>query len=145
MCIPKAGVRVIKVAPPFKSSSNALVLFNNWSDSPDLKLQMDFAYLLEDEIGDEYRIRTFYTALCLLEEFATNFKDLSSMFEIFIPPARYLKLIPTQNYPEEVRKKVDILKEKLDTMKNNRTLKYLVVEKQRPKALRLYEPNIEKM
>lgn len=138
------GVKLIKIAPPFKSSSNRLVLFNNYRDS-DMQLTMDVDYLLEGEIEDNYKIKAFHLCLCLLNEFALNFAELPSSYEIFILIEKYVHLIPMDNYPEEVRKKCSMLKEEISTMKNNRTLQYIVTAQRRPKALRLYEPNIEKV
>lgn len=144
MCVPKTGIKLMKIPPPFKSSSNALVLFNNWNES-NVKLNMDFAYLLNGEIEDECKIRTLYQVLCVCEELLTNFEDLQSNYEIFSLFVNYLNMIPMNNYPEELRTKVVMLKDKFSFLKNNRSLQYLVMTKQKPKALRLYEPNIEKV
>ncbi|KRT80247.1 hypothetical protein AMK59_8628 [Oryctes borbonicus] len=144
MAIPKTGVKLIKISPPFKISCNKLVLCNNHEEST-MELAMSVGYLLEGEINDEFRIRAIHLCLSLLEEFAVNFMDLQSSYEIFIAVLKYLELVPMGNYPKKVKQKWTLLMEEIITMKNNRRMEYLMLAPKKPKALRLYEPNIEKV
>ncbi|KAJ8934163.1 hypothetical protein NQ314_013545 [Rhamnusium bicolor] len=127
MAVPKTGVKLLKVLPPFKSTSSLLVLVENYSLESFKSLQMDSTDLLENEIKEEYKIRVLYNTLKLLEDFYYNIKELSSSSEIFERPLRYLELIPTLNYPKEVQNY------------------YIAMETKKPKALRLYEPKIEEI
>ncbi|GJQ87328.1 hypothetical protein Trydic_g17376 [Trypoxylus dichotomus] len=144
MAIPKTGVKLIKIFPPFKISCNKLVLCNNCNESS-MELTMNVGYLLEGEINDEFKIRAIHLGLSLLKEFAANFMSLQSNYEIFIPVLKYLELVPMGNYPKNVQGECANLLEEINTIKKNRCLEYLVAAKQKPKALRLYEPNIEKV
>lgn len=144
MAIPKAGIKLIKICPPFKTSSNALVLCNNCNEST-ISLTMNVSYLLNGEIDDEFKMRAIYLSSCLLKEFVTNFAELDSSYEIFSTIMEYINAIPMNNYPVEVKEKFKSLEEEINRIKSNRRLKYLTVAKPKPKALRLYEPRIEKV
>lgn len=143
MAVPKSEPRLIKVLPPFKATASDLVLLENYSLESFKSLHLDSSDLLDDDIKEEYKIRVFYVALKLLEEFYNNLKELSSSTEIFEPILKYLEIIPSDNYPKEIKTCLEVLATALKNGKANKKLKYIMMEAERPKALRLYEPKIE--
>lgn len=106
-----------------------------------LSLKLQSEDLIKTEISEDFKIRAIYTAMKLIQEFIEYFKDLPSNIEIFADIFQYLKQLPTGNYPNEVQ----TLIVDLSDYEMNRKLYYVVQAAQRPKALRLYEPNIQKV
>ncbi|KAG5872705.1 hypothetical protein JTB14_008799 [Gonioctena quinquepunctata] len=143
MAIPKTGVKLIKVIPPFKATSNLLVLLENFSLESFESFMMKSEDLQSNDIDEEFKVRVFVNVVKLLEEFHENLKVLPSSVEIFEPLVRYLELLPTTKYPKEVRDIAERLMGSLRGAKSERKLEYIVMEATRPKALRLYEPKIE--
>lgn len=140
LSIPKTGVKLIKVLPPFKSNLSLLCLTEK-SEETDLKLQSsDF---LNKPIDDSFKSRSIFTTLRLLKDFHANLAQLPSLVEIYEPILRYLNLIPTENYPKSVQDEFQSLKKILNDAISDRKLEFIVLEKKRPKALKLYEPKIE--
>lgn len=149
VCLPKPLGKVIKVIPPFKTVgevSNVLVL-----EESHKKLEMEadaFKLQVRDFIGqdidDDYKIRTFMTAVNLLCAFVEQCSELDAAFSIFEPILVLLKSSSVKRYPRSVRKNVEILTNKIEELKQ-KSLEYLTYEKKKPKALRMYEPRIEVM
>ena len=145
--LPKPFSKVIKVIPPFKSvgeNSNILVLEENHKkseiDPANVKMQaVDF---LEEEMDDNYRIRTFTTAINLLSEFQKQCSELDSAFSIFEPIWTLLKDGSLKRYPKKVKENVKILISDLEKLKEKK-LEHLMFDRKKPKALRMYEPRIE--
>nr|CAI5837325.1 unnamed protein product [Callosobruchus analis] len=142
MAIPKSGVKLIKVLPPFKSTCSDLVLLGNHSLDLCEDLKMNVTDLFCTSYDDLYKIRILHNAVKALTEFHNNLETLPSCCEIFEPVLRYLELIPLQNYPVIVQTVVQDLILTLQKQKENRQLQKIVREAERPKALRLYEPKI---
>ncbi|KAF7272717.1 hypothetical protein GWI33_014529 [Rhynchophorus ferrugineus] len=144
MSIPKTSVKVIKVVPPFKSLSSDLVLTKKCLKSP-VTDKLNISVLLQTEFTNEFKISALYTALKLLKDFKETFSSYSSNVEIFATIESYLPQIPIDLYPERVRVEYKEFIDELEKQKSERKLYYLVLEQKRPKALRLYEPKIEKV
>lgn len=144
MAIPKTGVLLLKVLPPFKPTANLLVLLNN-CNSKEFIAKLSPGDLLDDEICDDYKITCFYITLKLLNEFKEILKYLPSFNEIFEPVLEKLTMLPFDNYPLKVQTVFKNLVDDLRSLKKEFKIEYIVMEKKRPKALRLYEPRIEKV
>lgn len=144
MAVPKVGVKLIKVMPPFKSISNELVLLEDCSNL-DAELKMNVTDLDGGDFDEEFKIRVTNTVINLILEFFDIYKELASCVEIAEPIFKYLELIPMNSYPITVRKNHKKLKDSLTELKNNRNLVYVKMAERRPKALRLYEPKIVEM
>ncbi|VEN44312.1 unnamed protein product [Callosobruchus maculatus] len=142
MAIPKSGVKLIKVSRPFKSTCSDLVLLENHSLDLCEDLKMNVTDLFCTRYDEQYKIRIFHNAVKALSEFHNNLEGLPSCCEIFEPVLRYLELIPLQNYPVIVQTIAQDLILTLQKQKENRQLRKIVREAERPKALRLYEPKI---
>ncbi|OXU29063.1 hypothetical protein TSAR_015178 [Trichomalopsis sarcophagae] len=145
--LPKPFSKVIKVIPPFKSvgdTSNILVLEENHkkSDIDPATVKMQIEDLVEVEMDDDYRLRTFVTALNLLCEFEKHCSELDAAFSIFEPILTLFECGSVKRYPSKVREKVKTLIDELKTLKE-KVLEPLAYDKKKPKALRMYEPRIE--
>lgn len=133
--------------PPFKTigeSSNLLIL-----DEDQSQLDIDpsgtlmKAHDLEDgPLDDEFRIRGLSTVTNLLREFKNHLEELEAVYSIFEPILQLLKANTFDKYPPSVKKHIKQLRKDLKELKNKK-LEYIVVEKKKPKPLRLYEPRIE--
>lgn len=141
LAIPKTGVKLIRVLPPFKATLSLLSLTKEMREEVSLKLEL--TDLLNRPTDDSFKVRSLFVTLQLLNDFHKNLSHLPSLVEIYEPIFKYLNLIPKQNYPERVQKEFENLIEVLQNSVANRTLEYIVMEKKRPKALKLYEPKIE--
>ncbi|CAH0555497.1 unnamed protein product [Brassicogethes aeneus] len=143
MTIPKTSVKLIKVSPPFKSTSSHLVLVEDKSKKTYDNLKLSSADLLDSsEITEDFQVRAFYNTVKLIEEFVNNLKDLSSNVEIFQGIANYLKLVKVDKYPKVVKEAKLSLEKLLENNRKERKLEFIVMEAKKPKALRLYEPKI---
>ncbi|EFA10489.1 nucleolar protein 14 homolog [Tribolium castaneum] len=140
MAIPKCGVKLIKVNPPFKPTTSSLVLVEKSCEDCDFK--MEASDLERDEINDSFKIRAIYTVLRLVQDFDNNLVSLPSNVEIFNDIRAYLELLPTRNYPKKVADLFESVSQQLKNRKVERKLEYIVLAAKRPKALRLYEPKI---
>lgn len=144
MAIPKGGVKLIKVLPPFKATSSHLVLLENLSSNDSYILKMDCSNLLDLEIIEEnYKIEVLYATIKALENFHTNYQELPSCVEIFNPVLKYLEAIPMDNYPKLVRKVQETFINILRNSRDQRKLPYIVMQTMKPKALKMLEPKIE--
>lgn len=119
-----------------------LVLVDNFNFQDD-SFNLDVTDLLSKEIDDSFRIRSLCVAVTQLKDFYSNLEKISSKLEIFSYPINYLKLITNVKYPPTVQTKFQDLLDAFENSKNSRQLQYIVMEKKRPKALKLYEPKIE--
>lgn len=144
MAIPKTGVNLIKVTPPFKPVSTNLVLTENVSEISDLKLGSN-DFINDRNIDNSFKIRIIHNAVLMLEEFYERYIALPSCNEIFINHINYLDKINLDNYPEQVKVSINNVVSKIKKSMENRKLEYLRIAAKKPKALRLYEPNVIKM
>lgn len=143
MAVPKTGVKLIQVLPPFKKTSSDLVLVENLSSHTSFNTKMDCLNLLNMDIEESYKIDVLYASLEILEEFHANYKVLPSCVEIFSPILKYLEAIPMNYYPKLVK---DAHAGLLNTLRNSidqRNMPYIVMEAMKPKALKMFEPKIE--
>ncbi|CAK9823662.1 Nucleolar protein 14 homolog [Anthophora retusa] len=144
---PKHLIQGMKMIPPFKTigePSNLLVL-----DEDQTHLEIDpnntlmkANDLVDESLDDEFRVTALLTAVNLLREFKTQLEELDAVYSIFEPILKLLNPNTFNKYPKNVKKHIKQLRKDLKELKNKK-LKYIVFEKKKPKALRLYEPRIE--
>lgn len=144
---PKHLIQGIKVIPPFKTVgelSNMLVLDDDQTnlDIDPSSTLMKAIDLVHGELDDEFKIRALLTAINLLREFKNQFEELEAVYSIFEPILKLLKSNTFDKHPPNVKKHVKQLRKDLKNLKNKK-LEYIVLEKKKPKPLRLYEPRIE--
>lgn len=142
--IPKTRVQLLKILPPFKSTQNFLVLVDN-TQYNDSSFRMQVTDIANKEIDDSFQIRALYTAVKQLKDFYVSLETLPSNLEIFGAPVSYLKLVPKDKYPLKVQEEIQDVLDLFEKSETTRNLQYIMMEKKRPKALKLYEPKIEVM
>lgn len=148
MAIPKSTVKILKVLPPFKSQSSLLVM----TDHSTLNVQspkMNVIDLLKtdenSEITEDFKHNTLHVAVSLLKDFYTQLLDLPSCYEIFEQSYKYLQQIPLTYYNDILSNEIRNFITTIEEYKGNRKLEFLQLDKVKPKALRLYDPSIEKV
>ncbi|XP_023248077.1 nucleolar protein 14 homolog [Copidosoma floridanum] len=147
--LPKPFSKHLKVIPPFKQVgdfSNLLVLEESHkkTDFDPENSKMNIKDLMEEEMDDDFRIRTFFTAINLLCEFVAQCSELDAVYTIFEPILDLLTCGSAKYYPKKVRKKIKFLVSEIEKLKEKK-LEYLQFNKKKPKALRMIEPQIEKV
>ena len=144
MAIPKNEAEVLKIPPPFKSNSNFLVLSADCAEES-VQPKLNVRYLKGGKADDQFCLNALYLALRLLRDALANYKHLPSCGELFESTLKYVRVISGCSYPAEVNTCIKLLKSELETYSDDRRLVYIVTPQKRPKALRLYEPQIEKV
>lgn len=142
MAVPKQGVKLMKVLPPFQAISSHLVLVDNFSSVSPNDLTMNCSELLGLDINEFFKVKVLYTCIRILEEFQSYYKDLPSSVEIFCSISRYLEAIPMNKYPKVVS---NLHNRFLNVLKNSREqqqLHYIVMQAMKPKALKMLDPKI---
>ncbi|XP_076230915.1 nucleolar protein 14 homolog l(3)07882 [Calliopsis andreniformis] len=144
---PKHLIQGIKIMPPFKTIgelSNLLILDDDQTtfNIEPSSILMKAIDLIHGEIEGEFKIRALLTAVNLLREFKNHLEELEAVYSIFEPILKLLKRNTFDKYPSNVKKYIKQLRKDLKILKNKK-LEYIVLEKKKPKPLRLYEPQIE--
>lgn len=140
--IPKTGVKLIKVLPPFKATSSLLLLVENLSSYSQDDLKMDCSTLISRNLDEMNKIKMLYASLNILEGFHNLLKDLPSSVEIFGSTLSYLKSIDMGYYPDIVKNTHSRIVKKLEDSKDELKLPFIVMRAMKPKALRMLEPKI---
>jgi len=131
-----------KILPPFKSNCKILIINNESNIEIDTKKACMFASdLIETEVDDEFRIRTLLTAINLVRDFKNQLQELEAVHTIFEPIITLLKLCKFKNYPSNVKNHIKEIYKEFKLLRNKK-LNYIVLEKKRPKPLKMYEPKI---
>lgn len=146
---PKPPPLMHKIIPPFKyegETSNLLILE---VDQKSLAIDVESACmrwsdLSEKEFDDEFRLRAFVTALNMAVEFKKQLEQLEAVDAIFSPIRKLLQINERSRYPKNVKKHVVKIRRELESLEEKK-LEFIVREKKKPKALRLYEPRIERV
>jgi nucleolar protein 14 len=94
--------------------------------------------------GGSFKLRALHTALKLLLEFCCHLDNLSASYHIFKPVLTTLKGIDVEKYPCFFQEDIQSIISNIEEMAHKK-LQFLVKEKKKPKALRLYEPRIEEV
>jgi nucleolar protein 14 len=97
--------------------------------------------ILED---DSFKVRALHTAVKLLLEFCCHLENMAAGYQIFKPLLSTLKQLDVGKYPCYIQNDIKGVISKIEEM-TQKKLQFLVMEKKKPKALRLYEPKIEEV
>jgi nucleolar protein 14 len=146
LCANTSVLNPIQVVPPFRLHRD--VKFLNLEDDCS-KMAVDSKMAAKDlvlnEIDSDYKIRCLKTCIVMLREFFDYFADLEAQQCLFEPHIALIGRIDAELYPKKIAKviteTVKYMKESLEV----KTFTPLTEEKKRPKALRLYEPDIQKV
>jgi nucleolar protein 14 len=93
---------------------------------------------------DSFKLRAVHTAAKLLTEFCCHLESTAASYQIFKPLLSTMQQLDVGKYPCYLQKDIQSVVSKIEEM-TQKKLQLLVVEKKKPKALRLYEPRIEEV
>jgi nucleolar protein 14 len=91
-----------------------------------------------------FKLRAVHTAVKLLLEFCCHSENMAASYQIFKPLLSTLKQLDVEKYPCYLQKDIQSVISKIEEM-TQKKLQFLVMERKKPKALRLYEPRIEEV
>uniref|UniRef100_A0A1B6DFN0 Nucleolar protein 14 n=1 Tax=Clastoptera arizonana TaxID=38151 RepID=A0A1B6DFN0_9HEMI len=130
---------------PFKPNHRILVLNKSCvilNDSDDLRMKS--SDLLCKVCDDNFRLRAINTSVQLLTQFVQLYESLSAAPIIFKPCLSIIQQLPIKQYPVSIRHNIQHLENLLTTL-TSKKLQYVVLAKKKPKTLKLYEPDIQKV
>ncbi|RZF43750.1 hypothetical protein LSTR_LSTR009173 [Laodelphax striatellus] len=139
-----AGARV--TLSTCKSDYRPLVL-ETPADSSDVAVRLCCSDLCVDRdaaIDDQFKIRATGVALRLLQVAQDQYAQLPAAKIIFHTASQLIAKFKVTNYPKSVVEIFNKLQISLDKIRE-KDMDYIVNEAKRPKALKLYEPLIEKV
>nr|CAD7428930.1 unnamed protein product [Timema monikensis] len=137
---------VLSPAKPKGRTANMLVLSRDMSEGepPDSSL-MCSSDLTDSIPGDDcFKTRALHTTVKLLSEFLSQLDELPSCYEVFKPVFCTLSRLDSSKYPPDIQKDIADLILNITALESSK-IQLLVIEKKKPRALRLYEPNIEEV
>ncbi|XP_033176901.1 nucleolar protein 14 homolog [Bombus impatiens] len=134
-------IKTIPISKRIKHSENLLILDEDRSklDVNPSSSYMKASDLIDGPLDDDFKIRVLLIAVNLLGEFKNHLEELEAVYSIFEPILKLLKSNSFDKYPPKVKKHIMQLRKDLEKLKNKK-LKYIMVEKKKPKPLRLYGP-----
>nr|CAD7257690.1 unnamed protein product [Timema shepardi] len=137
---------VLSPAKPKGRTANMLVLSQDMSGEEPPESSLMCSSDLTDGIpgDDHFKTRALHTTVKLLSEFLSQLDGLPSCYEVFKPVSCTLSRLDSSKYPLDIQKDIAGLVLNITALES-RKIQLLVVEKKKPRALRLYEPNIEEV
>lgn len=134
----------VQVVPPFRLHRDVKIL-NLERDCSKMAVdeKLTGKDLVLSEIDDSYKIRCLLNAVMMLKEFFYNYNDLEALAAIFEPHIQLLGRVDLELYPPEVGGKISEILQYMKQSLEVKTYTQMAREKVRPKALRLYEPDIQ--
>ncbi|KAJ8715794.1 hypothetical protein PYW07_010276 [Mythimna separata] len=97
------------------------------------------------EIDDDFKIRILSSTMGILKEFFDYFNDIEAQVYLFEPHLKLIGRIDLDMYPAKVVNRVNQVVKYMKAGLEVKTFTPLSREKKRPKALRLYEPDIQEV
>ncbi|XP_023944280.2 nucleolar protein 14 homolog [Bicyclus anynana] len=144
LCANTSVLNPVQVVPPFRLHREAKILILE-RDCSKMAVEEKMAGkdLLLSEIDDSYKIRCLMTSSLMLKEFFDNYNDFEALAAIFEPHIQLLSRVDLDLYPVKVAQKVSEILQYMKQTLEVKTYTQMAKEKVRPKALRLYEPDIQ--
>lgn len=103
--------------------------------------QLSIRNLIQINSSEEFKVNAVALALNLLSEFCNFWEEGQSAILVFEP---FIPLLDSNVFSDCLKEASDKVLAKILKFKNE-NLKMLVLQKKKPKPLRLYEPNIEEV
>ncbi|CAK1540910.1 unnamed protein product [Leptosia nina] len=136
----------IQLVPPFRLHKDAKILcLDRDCSKMEVDEKMAAKDLVVNEIDDGFKIKVVCNSVKILREFFENYSDLESSEAIFEPHIQLLGRIDLELYPKKVAVKIEKVLQHMRESLETKTYTPLAREKPRPKALRLYEPDIQEV
>ncbi|KAL5022325.1 hypothetical protein ScPMuIL_001480 [Solemya velum] len=95
-------------------------------------------------VTQKFKLSVIHSTITLLLQFSELYKDLASYREVFAPVTRMAMKLPIQYYPCIIKEKVQKLLSTITTC-SSVTKQPIVVQKRKPKPMKMFEPKIEEV
>ncbi|CAH2059020.1 unnamed protein product, partial [Iphiclides podalirius] len=136
----------VQVVPPFKLHGAEKVLrLERECTSLSAGDRMSSADLVADSLGERFKVNCLYNSVLMLREYFDNCCDMEAQGAIFEPHIKLMDRIDLDLYPKKVAKAVKEVARHMKATLEVKTYTPLARERKRPKALRLYEPDIQEV
>lgn len=134
----------VQVVPPFRLHKDEKVL-NLERDCRKMAVNVKMAAkdFVANVIDDDFKIRSLLTCVTVLKETFDNMNELEAQTFIFEPHITLLSRVDLEMYPNKVNSIITEILQRMKEALEVKTFVPLTREKKRPKALRLYEPDIQ--
>lgn len=144
MGVRKSMADVMKPLPPLRKNptfDSILVLQENVNDDFDLKVcGKDF---VEEEIDEQFKLKSLNLAICLMQEFIELYADHTGVKYFIYPFLKVLSRLQDEEYfTIQVKENLENCVNFLEKLENEKKFVYPVQEKKH-KMLRLMEPKLE--
>ncbi|XP_038219622.1 nucleolar protein 14 homolog [Zerene cesonia] len=146
LCANTSVLNPVQVVPPFRLHKDVKIL-NLEQDCAKLDVNQKMAAkdLVAREIDDTFRIKCLSTSILMLREFFDNYMEMEALKAIFEPHMQLLGRIDLEMYPKKVANIVEKVLQHMKETLETKTYTLMAKEKVKPKALRLYEPDIQEV
>lgn len=146
LCANTSILSPTQVVPPFRLHRDAKILnLETDCSKMDVAHKMAAKDLVLEGIDDDFKIRILLIASMMLNEFFNHFNDIEAQECIFQPHLQLYSRIDLELYPKKVRSVVANIVKHMRESLEVKTYTPMAREKVRPKALRLYEPDIQEV
>ncbi|CAH0696996.1 unnamed protein product [Spodoptera exigua] len=136
----------IQVVPPFRLHKDSKILnLEEDCSKMDVEGKMAARDFTLTEINNDFKIRCLSTSMGILKEFFDYFNDIEAQVYLFEPHLKMVGRIDLDLYPPKVANRANQIIKYMKTGLEMKTFTPLTREKKRPKALRLYEPDVQEV
>ncbi|XP_052770392.1 nucleolar protein 14-like isoform X2 [Mya arenaria] len=141
--------KLADVRPPFRPVGGNINLLQVASKTDKLEtIKWSLQTMMTPEVDiemyntDQFKLTAINTTLGLLLEFSKMYKDLMTFREIFEPVVSMCKCLPTDNYPESIQTRIELLVSQCEEY-SSKSRQPLAMQKKKPKPLKMFEPKVE--
>ncbi|XP_053407134.1 nucleolar protein 14-like [Mercenaria mercenaria] len=141
--------KIESVIPPFKPVGKSISLLHISNEVKSIKhekwsLSEMLAPVVEENLygTDQFRITSICRCFRLLSEYRKLYCDLSSFKEIFTPVLYMCHKLPKHKYPTELQNMINDFTASCEEPCNRKKAP-LVMQKKKPKPLKMFEPKVE--
>lgn len=146
LCANTSVLNPVQVVPPFRLHNTEKILnLENDCSKMTVEHKMAAKDLVAAEINDSFKIRCLLSATMMLKEFFDNYNELEVLEAVFEPHIKLLGRVDLDLYPQKVVKKIEKVLQYMKETLEVKTYTQMSREKVRPKALRLYEPDVQEV
>lgn len=136
----------LPINPPFKrfgTASGLLVLEKRVEKYNITKLTLAAINDQERTVTDDFKINVLCRTVRLLQQLCDCWSELPSISDIMEPTTKLLNAIQLDNYPDNVKDLIGELRKVIASLPVQR--KSLIKEGKKPKAIKMYEPAVERV
>ncbi|CAK1594754.1 unnamed protein product [Parnassius mnemosyne] len=146
LCANTSILNPIQVVPPFRLHRDVKIL-NLEHDCSNMAVQHKMAVkdLVDKDITDSFKVSCLLNCVLMLKEYFNNCNDMEAQEAIFEAHIKLLGRVDLDLYPNKVKSMVTEVLQHMKESLEVKTYTPLAREKVRPKALRLYEPDIQEV